>query len=335
MSAVATLLHPFATGDLTPPDGPVLFMRAQADPGLARFADLVCWQTWRPAHDALAAAGRRVTTDLADGPFAMVLVLLGRDRDENLGHIGAGLTRLAPAGLLVVAGANQVGAASYEKHLRARLDGVAGLAKHKGRVFWAPRPARVPDALAAWAELARIRPIAGDGFMARPGLFAADAVDRGSALLADHLPEDLGGVVADLGAGWGYLSVAALARCPGITRLDLYEAEHLALEAARANLARHAPDRPVTLHWQDVAAGITPDAYDAVIMNPPFHVGPAPDPALGQAFVNAAAAAVRPGGRLFLVANRQLPYEKTLTDRFDRVEFLAETGGYKVIAAVR
>ena len=44
-------------------------------------------------------------------------------------------------------------------------------------------------------------------------------------------------------------------------------------------------------------------------MNPPFHTRPRADPALGQAMIRKAAAALRRGGRLFMVANRQLPYE--------------------------
>jgi 16S rRNA (guanine1207-N2)-methyltransferase len=58
----------------------------------------------------------------------------------------------------------------------------------------------------------------------RPGVFSADGPDRGSALLAAALPARLGPKVADLGAGWGYLSRAVLAR-EGVKRLDLVEAE--------------------------------------------------------------------------------------------------------------
>ncbi|MGS8570825.1 methyltransferase, partial [Salmonella enterica subsp. enterica serovar Braenderup] len=55
------------------------------------------------------------------------------------------------------------------------------------------------------------------GYVSRPGLFAWDRVDTASALLAEHLPADLAGRVADLGAGYGYLSAQLIARCPAVS----------------------------------------------------------------------------------------------------------------------
>ena len=66
--------------------------------------------------------------------------------------------------------------------------------------------------------------------------------------------------------------------------------------------------------WHDLAAETVTRRYDAVVMNPPFHRGRAADPALGQAMIGKAAAALTPGGRLLMVANRQLPYEAILAD---------------------
>ncbi|KAG0921461.1 hypothetical protein G6F32_015094 [Rhizopus arrhizus] len=63
-------------------------------------------------------------------------------------------------------------------------------------------------------------------------VFAWDRIDPASALLAEHLPADLAGRAAALGAGYGYLSRELLERCPKITALDLYEAEQRALALA-------------------------------------------------------------------------------------------------------
>ncbi|MBP6596860.1 MAG: methyltransferase, partial [Arenimonas sp.] len=146
------------------------------------------------------------------------------------------------------------------------------------------------------------------------------------------LPPDLAGRGADLGAGFGYLACELLARCPGVAELDLYEAEARALDLCRANLADARV--PVGYHWHDVTAGL-PKAYDFVVSNPPFHQGRADEPALGQAFIAAAAAALRPGGRLLLVANRHLPYEVTLARAFGAVRVLLEQDGFKVIIATK
>ena len=58
-------------------------------------------------------------------------------------------------------------------------------------------------------------------------------------------------------------------------------------------------------------------------------------PDIGRAFIEAASGALRAGGRLLLVANRQLPYEAAIAHGFASARTLAEREGYKVIEAIR
>ena len=102
------------------------------------------------------------------------------------------------------------------------------------------------------------------------------------------------------------------------------------MEAARRNL----DDPRAELHWADVRHAELGE-LDFVVMNPPFHDGGGEDRALGQAFIQRAAAALRKDGVLWLVANRHLPYEAVLGQAFARVTLKAEQGGYKVLEARR
>jgi 16S rRNA (guanine1207-N2)-methyltransferase len=158
-------------------------------------------------------------------------------------------------------------------------------------------------------------------------VFAWDRIDPASTLLAEHLPATLAGSAADLGCGFGYLAVELLQRCPGIKTLDLYEAEARALDLARQNLARFSDRVSPNFHWHDVTRGL-PGRYDIIVSNPPFHAQGAGDRA-------AAAVALRPGGRLWMVANRQLPYESVLDARFGTVRIVTQAGGFKIIEAVK
>ena len=92
---------------------------------------------------------------------------------------------------------------------------------------------------------------------------------------------------------------------------------------------------PVAFHWHDVTAGL-PARCDVIVTNPPFHAqGRADRPDIGRAFIAAAADALQAGGRLWLVANRHLPYEDALGARFASVRTVAQAQGFKVIEAIK
>ncbi len=338
--ALDALMLPFDTGALGWPADPrrVCFLRARAGAALPR--DAAAWrceQGFRPDADRLLAAGLQLVPTINNGNFDLALVLPPRQRQEARALLARAAGLLAPGGCLVAAQHNDEGARSMQDDLAHLLGGqVQALSKHHCRVAWATRGAQAvdPALAAAWLAGDVPRPLGVDGLLRRPGVFAWDRLDPGSALLIDALSPDLAGRAADLGAGVGALSVELLRRCPGIVSLDLFEAEARALELARANVEALAPDIPVDYHWHDVARGV-PGRFDLVVMNPPFHAGRAAEPSLGNAFIAAARAALVPGGRLLLVANRHLPYEAALDSGFASVRRLREAEGFKVVEARR
>lgn len=335
------LFLPVANGELRlPDDGRVLFLRARDGAPLRAFArpGWLCEQSFKPFADELLRAGLCLGEPARDEHFALVLVLPPRQRDEARALFARAARHLQPGGIVLTAVPNAEGAKSAEADVVRLFGAVRSLSRHKCRVFWASAGDAVDAALLAeWEALDASRRVAG-GYLSRPGLFAWDRIDTASALLAGQLPGDLHGRVADLGAGYGYLAAQVVARCPGVSAVDLYEAEARALEPARANLAEAvaASGREVAVdaYWHDVTTGL-PHRYDVVVSNPPFHQGRADLPELGRAFITAAADALLPQGRLWLVANRHLPYEATLASRFAQVRTVATQEGFKVIEAVR
>ena len=351
--ALDALFLPFANGLLRWPsaDLPVsdaLFLRAREGAALQawRGPGLACTQPFKPEADRLERIGATLLDEeaLPDAAFPLVLVLPPRQREEARGLLAKACAAVAPGGIVVAAVANDEGAKSREADLKQLAGPLTVLSKFHCRVFWTAPGAVVDCALQAqWRRGDAIRRIdghdvAGGSFLTRPGVFAWDRVDAASQLLAAHLPDTLQGRVADFGAGWGYLALHVLGRCPQVASIDLYEADGRALALAERNLASvvDASRRvPVQLHWHDVAAGVA-ERFDAIVCNPPFHaLGRGDRPDLGRAFIAAAAGALNPGGRLWLVANRHLPYEEALGTGFGQVRTVAQQGGFKVIEAVK
>ncbi len=271
----------------------------------------------KPDTDAFASAGYACA--LTDpGDLAAAIVVLPRAK----ALARAMIAEAAKASMMIVDGQKTDGVESILKDLRKReaVEGV--ISKAHGKLFWFAPTGDYSD----WVA----RPAQVDGFVTRPGVFSADGVDPGSKLLADILPK-LSGKVADLGAGWGYLSARMLADHPGIKQLHLVEADHAALECARANVA----DERAQFHWADATTWRPALKLDTVVMNPPFHTGRAAEPDLGRAFIATAAAALAPSGHLWLVANRHLPYEAALTATFAVVEEAGGDNRFKILHAAR
>ncbi len=338
--ALETLLLPLETEAVElAPGARVLFQRARAGRALDALKGLEvrCAQSFAPDRDALQRAGFRVEPETGETGFDAVLVLPGRQRQEARAQLANAVEKARDGGIVVACAPNTEGAKTLESDLSDLLGGVEKLTKNKCRVVWETvRSASVNRVLLKeWLSLDAPKPVLDGAYVSRPGIFAWDRIDPASKLLADHLPETLKGRGADLGAGFGYLARTVFEKAPKVASMDLYEAEKRALDLAEENLAAFRGKKPMTGIWSDVTKGIE-GPYDFIVSNPPFHqAGKADRADVGQAFIRAAAQGLRSGGEFYMVANRHLPYEHTLSEVFANVSMLADEGGYKVIRAVK
>ena len=308
-------------GVLVLPAGKITVMRPAADYDIAALNrdDVLISQGYYPDFARWGDAGYVVTGKAEEAEVAIVVV----PRSKSLAR--AMIAEAATwAKLVVVDGQRTDGVDSLFKDCRKRLGDLLSIPKGHGRIFWFAGTDKFTDWIAP-------PPAQGaHGFYTTAGVFSDGAIDAGSALLAQSLPEKLPACMADLGAGWGYLAAPVLAK-KGVQSLDLIEAESLSLTCARLNVT----DPRVNFHWADATQFQPKPAYDGVVMNPPFHTGRAPEPQLGRAFIAAAARILASHGKLWMVANRHLPYEQALRDHFRNVDEIAGNGAFKVFHATR
>lgn len=166
-------------------------------------------------------------------------------------------------------------------------------------------------------------------------------------MLAAALPGGFSGRLADLGAGAGAAGLAVLARCPQASAVLVEKSPEMADWARQtltlsqnASLAGRAAvlETDVTLTGKArINAGLGDNAFDAVILNPPFnaaHDRRTPDglkqeahvmgDGLFEAWLRTAAAIMRPRGLVAVIARPQslTALLDALSGRFGSAEIL-------------
>lgn len=293
------------------------------------------WQCFKPGYDALKGMGMPVSPELpsADNPYDLILLLPAKNKQQTLAWMATAMERLTEQGQLLVACANNHGAKSYEDALKKLAGNISSSSKSKCRIFSARKIAALDTQLATqWLNAGNPQRAESHGLISQPGLFSWDRPDRGSQLLLEQLPE-LSGTGMDLCCGYGLLSDKILRSSKQIDRLHLIEADHLALNCAETNCT--AWSDKTEYHWLDAASEPLPENMAWIVCNPPFHTGQDRDIDLGQQIIINACRALKPGGLLYLVANRKLPYESVLQAGLKTSQTLIEAEGFKVIRGIR
>ena len=264
--------------------------------------------------------------DTLEQAYDYVVLRATKQVSESAGLLALALQR--SKGFVIAVAAKDAGGGRLADMLQSYGVNFGELSKNRCRVVW------TFDALSADKDLiaknlshlsARLVTIDGAHWWSVPGLFGWDKIDSGSKLLLQHLPQDLKGEVADFGCGYGYLS-KHLAERADITKVDAVDADARAVDLAVRNGGGKV--HPV---WKDIRKLNAAAVYDAIVMNPPFHSGKQEDIDLGETFIRKAWESLKPRGRLFFVANRQLPYEKIVPG----LNILHEGDGFKIITGVK
>ncbi len=169
----------------------------------------------------------------------------------------------------------------------------------------------------------------------RPGVFSWDHLDEATSVLAGVMRIDPGESVLDLGCGAGALGIAAamLSQTGRVVMADAdVEAVRSATRGAQAAGLTNAETMVSDVGTALIASG---SRFDVVVMNPPFHAGKATDLALPLRFIDDAWQVLNDGGRMYLVANRTLPYETAIRQRFGNFSTTHDGPRFKVVSATR
>jgi 16S rRNA (guanine1207-N2)-methyltransferase len=303
-------------------------------------SDWQCFTNRCDIADQLRAGG--YTTQLGDFDIPMDMaqpqtVCYRVSKEKALVHyiINQALARLPVGGSLLLSGHKNDGLHNYAKKAAALVGCSADIKKHDGAAYVATIiKQQAPSSLLDDSQYSLIREIAQvPQLFSKPGVFGWQKQDRGSTLLIEYLPEflskfdSLPAQVADLGCGYGFISVMAAQCLPGAQWL-LTDNNASAILAAEKNCSVHGLRSELVL--ADCAAGLQ-GPVDMVLCNPPFHQGFAVAGSLADRFLAAAHRLLARQGRALFVVNQFIPLERKALGLFRASEVLLEHDGFKLV----
>ncbi|MEJ2400172.1 MAG: methyltransferase [Xanthomonadales bacterium] len=323
-------------------DGPVLLVDMPADglesalreAGLALRASNQEFGTYK-ALSARGTAAEFAPAPRAERGEALIVLRLPREKERFAMVLHALAASMDSDARLWVVGEKRAGIKSAGRLLEQRFASVDRLdnARHcsllEARAPRACPPFRLDDlgaTLSVDAGASRLR------LCSLPGVFAHRRVDGGTALLLDALEDcAVHGRVLDFACGNGIVGIGLLRAHPGV-QLTLLDTSALALEAARRSLALN--DGTARVLASD-GLGELDGRFDWIVSNPPFHRGVDNDLDIAADFFRRAGTFLEADGRIVVVFNRHLPYERWAREHFRSVRRLAQNREYTVLQASR
>lgn len=269
----------------------------------------------------------------------VVLLRLPKSLDQ-LDHWAALIAAYAPENVQVLGG----GRIKYMTHsmndvLGTYFDAVeASLATQKSRVLRARGPKK-ETARAALSGLPHCQDHTDLDLTvcAYGGVFAGTSIDIGTYdLLAvlDRVSGKQQQRIIDFGCGSGVLA-AQIARLRPTATVIATDQSWAAVNSARATIAANELSDRVSVIRDDGLSSQEDHSADLILFNPPFHSGAAVHAGTSLRLFAEAGRVLKPGGELWVVANRHLSYKPALRKLVGETREVRRTAKFTVTKSVK
>ncbi len=315
--------------------GPLLLAGLPADDLLGQLPKAFGW-SWHAGDQALLDArfaGRsHYGVEAPEPPFESAVLFLPKSRDLAAYLLNALAARLAGQTLYLV-GEKRAGIEGAAKQLQAfgkprKLDS----ARHCQ--LWQVTVEHAPQATPLHSLAERFELPLADGplqVVSLPGVFSHGRLDKGTALLLEHLDDLPVGHVLDFGCGAGILGATVKRRYPQ-SRVTLLDVDAFAVASSRLTLAANGLEGEV----------ISGDGIDAaphdlalILSNPPFHTGVRTNYQASENLLKKSGEHLLKSGEIRLVANSFLRYQPLIESALGNCQTRAEAQGFRIYQATR
>ena len=315
----AALMAPVACVGLLEP----ALLASLQDGGLAHtdhagvYASLLNLTTWQARFGLQAEA--------TPGQMATVVVFMPKARRELVMRLAYARHLVQPGGQIWLVGEKREGIAGGATEFKAGFSNAVKLDSARHCQLWS---AKVADGGASFtaADWRSWHHISACGLQVSvaglPGIFSDGRLDDGTRLLLESLDAaNIKGPVLDFACGAGVIGAWLSARFGRELLVDGVDVQAQAVACARETYRRAEVSGDIIA--SDGLEGVT-GRYQTLVSNPPFHQGVKTDLDISDAFLRRASAHLLPGGELWLVANRFLPYRPLMEQHIGPCELMAE-----------
>lgn len=272
------------------------------------------------------------STELQPAEYTAGVLFLPKSRDLTE-YLLQELAAKIPSGLLFLVGEKRAGAERAAKQLAAfgktsKVDSARHCQLWRCEVSDKPHAPNLTAAGKAFSVDA-----AGQSIQVHsvPGVFSHGRLDLGTQLLLECLEDLPSGHYLDFGCGAGVVG-SFLKKLYPSAQISMLDVDAFAIYSSRLTLAANGLEAN-TITGDGIHAA--PKQLTAIISNPPFHQGVHTQYQTTETLLREAAAHLKQGGELRIVANSFLKYPPLIVKYLGACTVLAERDGFKVYRAVR
>ncbi len=268
--------------------------------------------------------------------FDVAVLPVPKGREYGRGLLFAARRALKPGGKVYIAGPTEGGAKSLISDAGVVFGSSNTLTyRRRQRIGVAVQPDSPAIYPPEWGDdptRMQTREIGGLTICTMPGIFSWEHLDDGTAMLIDQMAIVEGERVLDVGCGYGVIGLSAAKR--GASHVTLTDDNLLAVRCARASAEANGLTN-IDVMASDVYDGLNGQQFDLIISNPPFHQKFDVNTNVAHRLLREAGTALKPGGRLVIVANAFLKYDVVMAENLIRVRTLAEDNRFVVLEGRR
>jgi len=168
-------------------------------------------------------------------------------------------------------------------------------------------------------------------------VYAREKLDIGARYFIENLPDVAPDTkVIDLGCGNGVIGLTVLAQQPK-AHVQFFDESVMAIASAKNNIESNLPEltQQCQFHLTDCLAEVESNSVDLILCNPPFHQNSATTDHIAWQMFRDSHRALKKGGELRIIGNRQLAYHIKLQRLFGNEKLIASNDKFVTQSAIK